>query len=147
MEFAIGNYAAAIGVLEPAHAAAPNHGGIRQQLAFALSAVGRTEEAKPHFAFLDDVHRHQIEIQVLSESVFGNPRDATARVALAEVLLKLGSDEEALRWLYGALAIDPRLASAHQVLIDYYERNIGSNSKFSELARRHRSILAAIQCP
>ena len=147
IEVATGNYVRAIALLEPAQKTAPMHPGIRQQLAFALAAVGRSEEAQSHFAFLDDVHRYQMQSQELSEQVFGDPRDAAGRVRLAEVLLKLGQDEDALRWLYGALAIEPRLDSAHRVLMDYYERNLESNPRFRDLARRHRSMLETAARP
>jgi hypothetical protein len=52
----------------------------------------------------------------------------------------LESNEEALSWLYGALDVDPRLASAHAVLADFYERRQGSNPNYENLARQHRSL-------
>jgi tetratricopeptide (TPR) repeat protein len=147
LDFVSGNYDEAINKLELAYAKAPQHVRIRRNLALALAGAGRVFEAQTHFAYLDLAHRNHNRIQELSAKVFANSRDTQSRMQIAKLFMEIGSETEALQWLYGTLEVDPRFDAAHQMLADFYEANRKANPAYEDLARRHRLLVESSKRP
>jgi Tfp pilus assembly protein PilF len=59
--------------------------------------------------------------------------DPAPRVEAARICMRNGQEQEGLRWLFGALQINPNHQPAHDALADYYERHGDT-----ERARAHR---------
>lgn len=102
-------------------------------LARALDLQNRSEEAMPlrrqAQAIRDDADR----LRTLFEKIVQDPQAVAPRVEAGLLCQRRGQAGEALRWLQGALAIDPRDCAAHRALADYYE-----SQGDAELAAEHR---------
>lgn len=69
-----------------------------------------------------------------------SPGDPDLAEEAGELLLQQGEEQKGLLWLYRALALDPRHARSHRVLVAYYER---TNNPAK--AEEHRQALAALE--
>lgn len=122
--------------LRQAVALAPADYTANYRLAMCLSLPGKDEEFRKQLARVkriqEDVERLQTIIRTtLPES----PTSPAVRHEGGMILLRLGRDAEALRWLAAALRLDPRHKPTHRALADYYTR-IGKK----ELAAKHRRL-------
>jgi predicted Zn-dependent protease len=110
----------------------------RLALYLCLDAQGKTEEAAEAFAQLRQIDDDNARLVVLwSRIAVNDPEQLALRVESGVILLRLGRDEEAERWLLSALAHDSRYRPAHEVLAAHYAR-----TGRAELASRHRAALA-----
>jgi predicted Zn-dependent protease len=107
----------------------------RYQFYKCLTRRGKAVEAKEEadrLKTLEDDMRTFIEIT--TQRLQRAPNDPALQHQLAQILLRGGQVEDAVRWLHSALRIDPNYAPAHQMLAAYYLR-IGNQA----LAAFHRS--------
>jgi tetratricopeptide (TPR) repeat protein len=74
--------------------------------------------------------------QIVQEDINKSPNDPVVRTEVGSILLRAGSEQEGVKWLYSALRLAPRYAPAHRALADYFER-IGQ----PERAGPHRRFL------
>jgi tetratricopeptide (TPR) repeat protein len=77
--------------------------------------------------------------RLLRTELEARPTDPNLAQEAGELLLQLGEDQRGVFWLHRALALDPRHASSHRVLIAYYERTNNPTK-----AAEHRRQLAAL---
>ena len=104
----------------------------------ALNGLGRVEDAKTELAvalLLKDRMERVSEIQ--SKQMTLTPFDAALHAELGGLLLDLGQQDSAERWLHSALRLDPQLASAHATLARLYDEQ-GDVDR----AARHRRLAA-----
>jgi predicted Zn-dependent protease len=106
-----------------------------QLLYRCLEALDRPDEAARTLEKMKVIDDDLQRLQELVRQVGEMPQNAALRCEAGLICLRNGQEEEALRWLLGALQVDPRHAAAHQALADYYER-IGK----PDLAAHHREI-------
>jgi predicted Zn-dependent protease len=107
-------------------------------LAQALSQQGKTREAAEYAARLGRIEEEMKRLEAVYKKMSQSPNDAGLRCEAGVICLRNGQDDEALRWLTGALQLDPAYAPAHETLAEYYERN-GQPA----LAARHRRLAGA----
>jgi tetratricopeptide (TPR) repeat protein len=91
---------------------------LRQQPGKAREAAAALERVKALRANHDRFTR--LLLHEMDEGLGDNARVVTQA---AELLLEVGDDEMALRWLQLALSTDPRYAPAHRLAIRYYQKH------------------------
>jgi tetratricopeptide (TPR) repeat protein len=74
--------------------------------------------------------------QIVQEDINKSPNDPDLRTEVGSILLRAGSEQEGVKWLYSALRLAPLHAPAHRALAAYFER-IGQ----PERAAPHRRFL------
>jgi tetratricopeptide (TPR) repeat protein len=90
-------------------------------LARCLQRQGRRTEARPHWQRAARMEKDAKELEKLLPQVGDAPRNPTPRLKIGLICLRNGQEEEAMRWLHGALQVAPHHAATHQALADYYE--------------------------
>jgi predicted Zn-dependent protease len=112
----------------------------RLALYLCLDAQGKTDEAAEEFAKLRQNDDDNARLVVLWSRIATNdPEHLALRVESAVILLRLGRDKEAERWLLSALAQDARYRPAHEVLAAHYAR-----TGRADMASPHRAALAQL---
>ncbi len=116
----------------------PHNRLTRLALYLCLDAQGKTEEAAEAFAQLRQIDDDNARLVVIWSRIGENdPQHVALRVESGVILLRLGRDEEAERWLRSALATDSRYRPAHEILAAHYAR-----TGRADMASRHRAALA-----
>ncbi len=100
---------------------APNDRETRHQLYHCLRAAGRPEAAT-HFARYQEIDAAMKRLDKVTRDVIAQPAEVKLRCEAAELFLRLGEPAEAVRWLQGALQIDPNHAGAHRALARHYRQ-------------------------
>jgi len=106
---------------------------IHHALGTAYSRLGRTEEAKVHFQRADRIREQHRRMRKLAQVASAEPSNVDARFEMAKLLLDMGHDEEASRWLLMVVHLDPQHARARAALADFF-----ASRDMHELARMHR---------
>ncbi len=108
----------------------------RQALNYLQQALAQQGNAREAAEYAERLKRLEADLKRLEEvykKMRQAPDDAGLRYEAGAICLRNGQDQEALRWLTGALQVDPSYAPAHQALAEYYDR-VGQ----PELAAKHR---------
>jgi tetratricopeptide (TPR) repeat protein len=87
-----------------------------------LSQRGRTAEAETYLARAEAIDRDQRRVADLTEQVVKARQAPALRCELGVLCLRLGQEQEGLRWFFSALHDDPAHKPTHQALADYYQR-------------------------
>jgi tetratricopeptide (TPR) repeat protein len=126
--------AEALSWLRRAEAAAPQDPGIVHALVLAYRQLGRRDEAEQY-------QRRQNELQELTQRfeearkrAILEPESVALRYEVGALCLRLGHDEEAVRWFESALLIDANHQPSHQALADWYQKQ--GDVRRSEAHRR-----------
>lgn len=82
-----------------------------------LEKAGEWDEARQVQAHV----RRMQDVGQAEDAAGSRPNDPALRVWLGKQLLAAGHDAAGLRFLKGALGIDPGYAPAHAALADYYD--------------------------
>jgi Tfp pilus assembly protein PilF len=101
----------------------------------ALSQQGKAAEGEEYATRLQHIEREMKRLEEVYKKMTQTPNDVSLRHEAGVICLNNGQDSEALRWLTGALQLDPSYAPAHASLAEYYERT-GQPT----LAARHRRL-------
>jgi Tfp pilus assembly protein PilF len=112
----------------------------RQSLAYlvqALTRQGNTHEAEEYSSRLKKTEDEMKRMEAIFKSISAAPNDVRLRHEAAVICLRNDQDAEALRWLTGALQIDPTYAPARETLAEYYDR-----AGQPDLAARERRLAA-----
>jgi tetratricopeptide (TPR) repeat protein len=113
-----------------AQALAPSHEKIDYQLARALRALGRDEEAKGH----EDRWRLRNQLTEIGQVAALEPQNVAARHEAGTIALRLGDEPAAMRWFAAALQIDPAHKPTHTALADHFRAE--GNQEAAEFHRR-----------
>ncbi len=114
--------AAAEGWLRRAVAAAPDDVEAYRLLLVYLEAQGKEADVRVIGARFRRLQVERARRDELLAEVQQDPRNPWLRCALGRLLVQSGHEEEGVRQLLAALAIDPRHRPSHAALADYYER-------------------------
>jgi tetratricopeptide (TPR) repeat protein len=101
----------------------------------SLEAQGKRTEAAVERVRLEQL---EADLKLLEEKIAAVgqfPADALARYEVGVICLRNGQDEEGLRWLQGALELDPKHTATHAALAELFERR-GNRAE----AARHRRL-------
>jgi tetratricopeptide (TPR) repeat protein len=90
-------------------------------LALCLGQRGRETEAQYYRARLERIDADLKRLEAVNRAVGRAPDDASLRHEAALICLRYGQEQEALRWLTGALQVNPQYRPAYQTLANYYE--------------------------
>ena len=119
----------AVGRLRREGAAWPPPSGSSLSVAGALAWTthrARAEltltEASHHFQFVADAQQAMGRVQVWTDIIRSEPRNADLRFKIGSHLLKYDNPQHGLGWLLSVLDIDPGHVPTHRLLIEYYER-------------------------
>jgi tetratricopeptide (TPR) repeat protein len=95
----------------------------RYQLYTCLSQRGKMEEAKEESNRLKQLEEDMRTLeQMAGGKMQQTPHDPALHYQIAQIALRTGQVEEAVRWLQNALREDPNYVPAHQMLALYYQR-------------------------
>jgi Tfp pilus assembly protein PilF len=108
--------------LKRAEALAPYDPDIRQGIVQALRQLGRHKEADDYDRGLRDLYAQLADLLALQKKALRDPDNVGLRHEVGVFFLRLARDEEAARWLYSVLRLDPGHQPTHQALADYYAR-------------------------
>jgi tetratricopeptide (TPR) repeat protein len=103
-----------------------------------LSRLGKKDELRRWQERLKEIDDDQVRMAKLVRRIMQAPQDASARCEVGKIFLKIGFDQDGLRWLFSALQEDPRHRTTNEVLARYYRRK-GQ----PELAARYEQALGA----
>jgi predicted Zn-dependent protease len=115
--------AEAIGFLRDVVDRAPYLRQANVDLAKCLHSEGRTDEARK---YEEQVNRIDADSKRLGElyKLLSKPTHTAAQCQEAATLsLRMGREEDAMRWLEAALLKDPAMPEAHALMADVYERH------------------------
>jgi len=101
----------------------------------ALTRLGKVREANEYAARLAQVEAQMKRLEALYVRMSTTLADPQLRCEAGLICLHNGQEREALRWLSGALQLDPNYAPAHAGLADYYDR-VGEPARAAEHRRR-----------
>ena len=120
--FQLEGAAAAEGWLRRAVAAAPDDVEAHRLLLVYLEAQGKEADVREIGGRFRRLQVDRARRDELLAAVQQDPRDPSPRCALGLLLLRGGHEEEGVRQLLAALAVDPHHRPSHAALADYYER-------------------------
>lgn len=112
------------GPLRRALARDPNDRAANYAYHQCLLRLGKDKEAAAH-----DTRRKRIEdlmirvIEIGKIQMSQDPHNPALHCELGTILMQLGHEDVAVRWLQSALSEDATYRPAHKALADYYERN------------------------
>ncbi|TMQ32268.1 MAG: tetratricopeptide repeat protein, partial [Planctomycetota bacterium] len=109
-------------------------------LARCYQKLDKKNLAKEYTARFTKVDADLVRLKKLAREVLDAPRNPDLRYEAGVICLRNGQAQEGLRWLSGALQIDPQHGPTHQALADYYEK-----AGEPETAARHRQKAAGHQ--
>jgi Tfp pilus assembly protein PilF len=124
--------------LRRAVAIAPMDRAANYDLACCLQRRGKRAEAERYFQRSEELHRDLKQLAEAADRAMQAPKDPQPRLRAGLICLRNGQDRQGLRWLFGALQVDPAHRPTHQALAAYYER-----SGQEQQATHHRRLACA----
>jgi tetratricopeptide (TPR) repeat protein len=122
--------------LRKAEQLGPNELEVVHHLGLVLRRLGQIAEADRYEQKFKDLEADLRELDKATKHVASNPRDAGARQTAGAILLRVGKEQEGLRWLQTALRTNPNHKPTHQTLADHYAK--GTDAESRRLAELHR---------
>ncbi len=122
IELKLGHHAAAAEHLGRAVEQRPEYADLRYSYARALQVLGRTEEAKEHFGFVDAAAKPLLRLNRLSNDLINEPENLQLRFEVGELTWKWKSHKEGARWLLSVLEQDPGHIGAHTILAEHFSQ-------------------------
>jgi predicted Zn-dependent protease len=108
--------------LRQAAALAPGDPQTTYVLHNCLQFAGKRAEAAATLDRFKSVQEERKRLNGCVADAAQAPRAPAPRAEAGAILLKLGEEEEGLRWLRSALRVDPKHRATHRALADYYQR-------------------------
>jgi predicted Zn-dependent protease len=115
----------------------PNERQTNYDYYLCLVGLGKKEEAEQQRIKLKRVEEDSDRFGQLLQAYTKNPKDLSLACEIGEIMIRNDRKQEALGWLEGVLAQDPRNKNAHRLLADYYERT--GNPRLAEDHRKRAS--------
>jgi tetratricopeptide (TPR) repeat protein len=130
------NHEQALFWLRKAEEVGPNELDTVHHLAIVLRRLHKEAEAEEYEQKFRRLEADLRELDKATKRVATNPRDVSARHTAGVILIKVGKEQEGVRWLESALRQDPRHKPTHQALAEYYEGS--KDPQLRSLAAAHR---------
>lgn len=105
-----------------AEALAPHEERVIFQMAQALRAVGRSDEAQKYEKRWQDRRDLTNKLQEAQKRAALSPKDIEAHHEVGKTALVLGQESLGLRWLAEALKLDPNHRETHRVLAEFFQQ-------------------------
>jgi tetratricopeptide (TPR) repeat protein len=124
------------------HAAtlAPWHREAYRLLQQCFQTLGKTSQVQSCQNHRRDLEMSDSQVGRLSLRYRNSPRDPAVRFALALWCEQNGRDQEARRWLFATLLVDPHHGPAHAALADYFQR-VGQPRRSAEHRRQGEAVV------
>jgi tetratricopeptide (TPR) repeat protein len=113
----------AVTLLRRAVALAPYLLDANHALYLCLVKQGRTAEAEECQVRIRQSKEDREQLALLTRRLQAAPDDADLRCQIAQIFLRLGQEEEGIRWLESTLQSHPDHRPSHLALADYYDKN------------------------
>lgn len=133
LEAKLSHYADAAQWLEQAIAYNSKHRQAHYQLALALKALGREDEAQSHLIYFTSIQKKLDELDHLHDVIQRQPDDLESRFQLGMLYLEIDSDAAGLFWLRGVLSRDPEHRATRAALADYYSKKAATDPQLRSL--------------
>jgi tetratricopeptide (TPR) repeat protein len=114
-------------------------------LALAHRALGHEQEATACERQMAGLKADLADLNTSSEKLLMGSRDLALHRKIGAIYLRMGFEQEGLRWLIGLLKEDPKDRETNQLLLDYYQKRTDPESK--RRAEVHRRLLAGEDPP
>jgi predicted Zn-dependent protease len=85
-----------------------------------LARAGKEAEAKEYRTRLEQIKADRERLSDCLKAAERAPQDPAPRSEAGTILLKIGEEDEGLRWLGSALRADPKHRATHRALAEYY---------------------------
>ncbi len=109
----------------------------RYHLYTCLTRRGKNVEAKEEAEQLKTIEADLATLAAITTSRMQRaPHDPSLHYQVAQIALRAGQVEDAVRWLHSALRADPTYAPAHQLLLDTGEIGHGLSGRITEQLNR-----------
>jgi len=144
---ALGDYAAALALLDQAVAADPRNLEARYARGVALRGAGRLDEGGAELEAVASARKALSEADRLVDRL--NPEEPmiAERFRIGELYMQYGSKKRGEMWLKAALSYSPQLKRAHELLADYYAERAREDPDYAPLAAEHRRAAESIDVP
>jgi len=109
--------------LRRAVAALPADQAANYDLAQCLQRSGKQTEAEHYFQRSEEIRADVKRLAEAADQAMQAPDDPRPRLQAGLICLRNGQDRPGLRWLLGALQVDPAHRPTHEALAAYYERS------------------------
>lgn len=106
--------------LRPAVEKNPCDVAVRNVLAQALQAAGRSTEAETHLQYVEKAERELRQLDFWLPEVLERPGDVSLRYKIGITVLRYRSAADGVRWLKTVLEIEPDHHETHRALAEYY---------------------------
>ena len=93
-----------------------------KDLAAVLRRLGRDAEAREHEQRYLAIDRDEHRLDDLTREAARNPKDVALRHEVGTALVRLGRDDDAIRWFVGTLLLDPAHRETRAALADCLRR-------------------------
>ncbi len=123
--------------LQRACALAPGDYPAHYQLLQCLRQRGKTAEVQAVRKHLSQIEEDLTRLRdIATRQMSRTPHDPSLHAELGAIFLRSGAQEEGLRWLHGALKLDPGHAAAHKALAAHYQQvgQLGRAASHRQLA-------------
>ena len=117
-----GQVAKAESLLRQALKRAPADYTTTYRLSMCLKLAGKENEAQATLARLKRLQADRDRLNDCLKATERTSQDPAPRAEAGAILLRIGQEEEGLRWLRSALRADPKHKPTHRALADYYQR-------------------------
>jgi tetratricopeptide (TPR) repeat protein len=104
--------------LEQAERRLPQDLDTYQALATALRLLNRREEAQRYETKRQQIERDLHRMEELTKQIIQNPTEVALRSEAGTILVRLGQEQQGIRWLMSALLIDPHHEPTKKALAD-----------------------------
>ena len=117
-----GDLATAETSLRAALKLAPHDRKANYTLYRCLSQLGRDKDAQAALAQVERIDANLKRLDHLTKAVLQSPHDAGLRCQVGLLFLENGEEQEGVRWLQGALSVDPHCQEAQRGLAEYLRK-------------------------
>jgi tetratricopeptide (TPR) repeat protein len=108
--------------LRAAETLAPQETDILYALSTVLAKLGKANEARQYEQKLKDLTEQVHRLEDLRRQINREPANVALRHEAGSIALRMGQEQEAIRWLQSALQIDPKYAPTLQLLAQHYQK-------------------------
>ncbi len=138
----LGDHASALPLLDQAVAADPGNQEARYARGLALRNAGRLDEASAELEAVAAARQALTEADRLVDQIRLDEPMVAERLRIGELYMQYGSRKRGEMWLKAALAYDPHLQRAHELLAEYYAERAREDPDYAPLAAEHRRAAA-----
>lgn len=128
----------------------PNDAEAHTVLARVLRSLGEPEQAAAHEAFATEAEQMLEQVPTLVEQLSSESNETETRalrVRIGRILMRYGSEQEGVAWVFTALEVDPEYQPAFAALAEFFERKARSDARYLPMAQQYLEQAQGYQLP